>query len=54
VLGRAFKMNLPAWTAKLTEMIPSYGRSISEDPELCCTIRADTAATLMIVPPPTA
>jgi malate dehydrogenase (quinone) len=48
ILKRAFAPNIPAWTAKLTEMIPSYGRSIAEDPELCRTIRRDTAAALRI------
>ena len=54
VLGRAFKANMPAWTAKLTEMIPSFGKSIADDAELCRTIRRDTAATLKIAPPPAA
>ena len=51
IIDRAFATSLPAWTPKLTEMIPSYGRSIADDPELCGTIRRDTAATLHIVAP---
>jgi malate dehydrogenase (quinone) len=54
VLHKAFAPNLPAWTAKLTEMIPSFGRSIAGDAALCHTIRVDTASTLHIVPPPVA
>ena len=49
VLERAFKSHLAGWTEKIREMIPSYGRSISNDAELCRSIRADTAAALRIV-----
>jgi malate dehydrogenase (quinone) len=49
ILKRAFADNLPGWTAKLSEMIPSYGKSIADDAELCRTVRRDTAATLHIV-----
>jgi len=49
VLKKAFGRELPAWTAKIGEMIPSYGRSISDDAELCRRVRSDTAATLHIV-----
>jgi len=31
VLDGTFKTKLPGWKAKLTEMIPSCGRSIAED-----------------------
>ena len=48
ILQRAFKAQLPEWTPKLTEMIPSYGKSIAGDAELCRTIRYDTAVTLHI------
>ena len=51
IMTRAFAPNMPAWMTKLTEMIPSYGRSISDDATLCYDIRRDTAATLHIVPP---
>jgi malate dehydrogenase (quinone) len=49
VLKKAFASELPAWTAKLTEMIPSYGRSIADDADLCAQVRRDTAETLNIV-----
>ena len=51
VLQRAFKDQLAGWTAKLTEMIPSYGRSIAEDAELCRSVRSETAAALHIAGP---
>ena len=52
ILDKAFATNVPGWTAKLTEMIPSYGKSISTDPELCHQVRHDTAIALNIVDSP--
>jgi malate dehydrogenase (quinone) len=49
IIDRAFAPNMPAWTAKLTEMIPTYGRSIADDADLCRTIRRETAAALHII-----
>ncbi|GAC1545536.1 MAG: malate dehydrogenase (quinone) [Vulcanimicrobiaceae bacterium] len=49
VIQKAFRSELPAWTAKIREMIPSYGRSIADDAELCRSVREETAATLRIV-----
>lgn len=46
VLERAFKGHLPDWKAKLVEMIPSYGRSIADDAELCRSVRRETASAL--------
>ena len=46
VLNKIHKNELPAWEGKLREIIPSYGKSIADDPELCRTIRRDTSATL--------
>jgi malate dehydrogenase (quinone) len=48
VLKKAFASELPAWTAKLQEMIPSYGKSIADDADLCRQIRTETAATLRL------
>jgi malate dehydrogenase (quinone) len=48
VLQKAFARRLPAWTEKIREMVPSYGRSISNDAELCRSVRAQTAAALHI------
>jgi malate dehydrogenase (quinone) len=49
ILKKAFGDDVAAWTPKLVEMIPSYGKSIADDAELCRTIRKDTAATLKIL-----
>lgn len=48
VLERCFPDQVKdgAWTAKLKEMIPSYGQSLKDNPELCLKLRAETAATL--------
>lgn len=46
MIARCFANELPGWKAKLTEMIPSYGRSIADDAALCASVRAETAATL--------
>ena len=46
VIERSFANELSAWTPRLTQMIPSYGRSIADDAELCRQVRADTAAAL--------
>jgi len=50
VLEKCFaaKVNDGPWTAKLTEMIPSYGQSLKDNPSLCRDIRAQTAAILHI------
>ncbi len=49
VLERAFKDTLPLWKDKLVEMVPSYGRSIANDAELCRRVRSQTAEALQIV-----
>jgi malate dehydrogenase (quinone) len=49
VLKKAFASQLGGWTAKLQEMIPSYGHSISDDAELCRSVRGETASTLHLV-----
>lgn len=46
VMNKTNKAQLPAWEAKLREIIPSYGKSIADDAELCRTIRRDTSAAL--------
>ena len=50
VIERNFadKLKTGGWSAKLREMIPSYGQSLIENPELCRRVRADTAAVLHI------
>lgn len=50
VLEKCFadKVNNGEWTAKLKEMIPSYGESLIDNPDLCLELRAKTAAVLNI------
>lgn len=51
VLARCFPNELPGWTPRLKELIPSYGRSIADDAELCREVRTETAAALRIAEP---
>jgi malate dehydrogenase (quinone) len=46
LLERCFPDRIPAWRPALREAIPSYGRSLSEDPALLAQVRADTMQTL--------
>ena len=46
VLGRLYKDKMPAWAATFAAMIPSYGKSIADDAELCRQVRHDTADAL--------
>ena len=50
VIGLSFAEKLKAggWSAKLKEIIPSYGESLSENPALARRVRAETAAGLHI------
>src|ERR1700751_5410728 len=49
VLKRCFPEKLKnGWSAKLKEMIPSYGQSLVENAALCRQVRAETAAVLQI------
>ena len=50
VIERCFaeKLKKGGWSAKLKEMIPSYGQSLAEDAALCRQVRAETAAVLQI------
>lgn len=54
VLNRLYKNELPGWTSKLSEMLPSYGKSIANDAALCASVRADTADALHLLKPVTA
>ena len=42
------KLKDGGWSAKLKELIPSYGQSLAENTALCRRIRAETAALLNI------
>jgi malate dehydrogenase (quinone) len=46
VLGKIYKDRLAGWEGRLREVIPSYGKSIADDAELCRRVRADTAQAL--------
>lgn len=50
VIERCFPDELQngGWSAKLQEMIPSYGQSLIENSALCQQVRAQTAAVLQI------
>jgi malate dehydrogenase (quinone) len=49
VLKRCFKSEMnDGWSRKLTKIIPSFGKSLVDDAELCRQVRADTAATLRL------
>ncbi|MFY0665801.1 MAG: malate dehydrogenase (quinone) [Natronospirillum sp.] len=50
VLSRCFKERLetPEWDAKMKEMIPSYGKTLRDEPELLREVRAYTLETLQL------
>ncbi len=46
VVEKCFATRLPSWRARLGAMIPSYGHSLIDDPDLCRRVRAETAEVL--------
>jgi len=46
VLDRCFPQYMNEWESKLTEMVPSYGKSLSEHQDLLNEIHSSTARTL--------
>ncbi|WP_047985822.1 malate:quinone oxidoreductase [Ornithinibacillus californiensis] len=46
VLSRCFPERMPEWEPKIKEMIPSYGISLTENPELAQELLNETAQTL--------
>lgn len=46
VIKRCFPQQLPDWEMKIREMVPSYGTSLVEDPELFRELHAATAEVL--------
>ncbi|WP_276498407.1 malate:quinone oxidoreductase [Pontibacter litorisediminis] len=52
LLERCFmhRINTEEWQAKLKEMIPSYGQSLAENPELLDRVRSYTSEVLGLVP----
>ncbi len=48
LIEKCFPDRLEAWTPKLTEMIPSYGTQLSDDPALAAKTITRTAKALKI------
>jgi malate dehydrogenase (quinone) len=49
VIKRCFPQHIKQWEPKLIEMIPSYGMSLQNNPELIRDMHANTARTLDLV-----
>ncbi len=56
LLKRCFpeQMKTSAWQEKLTAMIPSYGHSLADNPELLARVRGETNGILSLAPAPAA
>ncbi len=56
LLNRCFKaqINSPEWQNKMKEMIPSYGKSLGQEPELATKLREETSKVLGLTLPQTA
>ncbi len=52
VLKKCFKTEMQSekWQAKLKQMIPSYGQSLKDNPELCKKTRERTKELLQLNP----
>jgi malate dehydrogenase (quinone) len=48
VLERCFSDRMPEWEPKIKKMLPTYGVSLSSDPELAAKTLKDTAKTLKL------
>lgn len=48
LLRRSFPERFTSWETKLTEMIPSQGRRLNEDPKLLAEITRETTKTLQL------
>jgi malate dehydrogenase (quinone) len=50
LMSRCFPQYIekPEWQKKLSQMIPSYGQSLSEDPVLMETLRTQTSHALKL------
>ncbi|RYD66994.1 MAG: malate:quinone oxidoreductase, partial [Verrucomicrobiaceae bacterium] len=46
ILGKCFSKRLPDWKKRLTEMIPSYCKSLQDDPALYRTVRKEADQAL--------
>jgi len=48
VLAKCFTEKFPTWKGQLTEMIPSYGSKLTNNPELFAKLMAQTSASLKL------
>ncbi|WP_077329650.1 malate dehydrogenase (quinone) [Virgibacillus siamensis] len=48
ILQKCFPQQLEVWEPKIKEMVPSYGKSLSENPELLKEISAETSEALRL------
>jgi len=46
VIKKCFPQHFKEWGTKIKEMIPSYGKTLMENPELLHEIHTSTAVTL--------
>ena len=50
LIGRCYpdQIKTPEWQSKLKNMIPSYGQTLNDKPELLADIRKQTAEVLQL------
>ncbi|NHN88627.1 malate:quinone oxidoreductase [Acetobacter conturbans] len=48
IIRKCFAEQLPSWEPKLKEMVPSFGQKLSDNPQLCATVRKETTETLRL------
>ncbi|MDB6076273.1 MAG: malate/quinone oxidoreductase [Akkermansiaceae bacterium] len=48
IIGKCFASRLPEWRAELERMIPSYGKSLKQDPALYTRLKTHTDAVLQL------
>ena len=46
LLERCFPDRVPAWRPALNDAIPSFGRSLADDPALLAQVRSETMQVL--------
>jgi len=51
LLAKCFPERIADWTPRLTEMVPTYGTKLGEDPERAYEVLSRTAAALHINQP---
>ncbi|UQN14512.1 malate dehydrogenase (quinone) [Gulosibacter sp. ACHW.36C] len=50
LLERCFPEQWPSWSEKITDLVPSYGQTLNDKPELAKQVQNDTAKVLGIAP----